>query len=163
MSIKWQELFKMKFLVLACVVLISIVLNRQVESLELRYKVCTVEDLRRSVEQVCMRLGRDTNSLLSLGPYGSIASSLDNDAPLQVSEESLIEILKASKLYGSTRLRQGQQSRLPIKLASMQHNRKLFKRAQDSSTLQLCDYLDSCCNQSCVIDPEDLAPHCRTI
>lgn len=125
--------------------------NQQVDSLELRYKVCTAEELRRSVEQVCMRLGRDANSLLSLGPYGSIASGIDSGG--LSSDAALLEILKMSRPYVPGRMR------TQVKQLSQQ----LFKRSQESSGAQFCDYLDSCCNQSCVIDPEDLAPYCTTI
>lgn len=115
------------------IVLISI---HPVNSLEFRYKVCTAEELRNYVESVCMRMGRDKNSVLSLSPYGTISSPDIGDRLLS---SQLIEILKASR-----------KTRPHI---------TIWKRSQDmpSSTL------NTCCQESCSIKPEDLVPHCTSI
>lgn len=119
----------------------------QAGPLGLRYKVCTVEELRRSVEQICIRYERDSDSSLSLTPYGSVSNMRNVE---EANSEVLLEILKASVPYSQSRLRSRPQ-------------KHLFKRDEDSQNERLCDYLDSCCHESCVISPEDLAPHCKHI
>lgn len=135
--------------ILAIVLVLSLS-NRYVQSLELRYKVCTAEELRRSVEQFCMRLGRSTNSALSLSPYGSISAiEVAGGRSDQTLDETLIEIIKASRIKSS-------------RVRSLRAQR-LVKRDQESKSMELCDYLSSCCNESCVINPMDLIPHCKSI
>lgn len=121
----------------------------EAKPLELRYQVCTVEELRRYLEQFCMRLGRDTNSFLSMSPYGSM-SALEG-SPGQ--DSVLIDILRASRpLHGHSGSRQW--------LSKRQHH---VKRDQEAASPTLCDYLVSCCKESCVIDPEDLLPRCSSM
>lgn len=129
-------------------VLVLSSITRGVDSLELKYKVCTAEELRQSVEEFCMGHGtRDTNSFLSLSPYGSINAM---GTPNYELNGPLLDILKASRSLSSMR-----------GLYAKQHPRQLFKRTQDSSDEPpLCDYIDSCCVEGCVINQEDLLPHC---
>lgn len=140
-------------MIILMVLMANLIGRHQVSGLELKYKVCTAEELRRSIEQFCMRLGRDGGSLLSLGPYGSVSTKVVDVN----SEGALLEVLRLSKPYA--RQRAGRMvGGKPRKLSQ-----QLFKRDQDSFGTELCNYLDSCCNQSCVIDPEDLAPYCTAI
>lgn len=122
--------------------LISVILLltsiHRVNSLEFRYKVCTAEELRNYVESVCMRMGRDANSVLSLSPYGTISASNGGDG-LSNLEVTLTEILRASR--------------------RTRPHATVSKRSQDvpSSTL------NTCCQESCSIKSEDLLPHCTSI
>lgn len=123
---------------LVSIILVLSLLYDHVNSLEFRYKVCTAEELRNYVESVCMRMGRDTNSVLSLSPYGTI-SAIDGRG-LFGSEIALIGILRASR--------------------KTRPNMTIFKRSQDMSSPLT---LDTCCQESCSIKAEDLVPHCTSI
>lgn len=111
---------------LVYIVLVLGIYLDSVNSLELKYKVCTAEELRNYVELVCMRMGRSSNTLLSLSPYGTI-DVLDGSV-------AMLDILKAS--HQSARNR---------------------KRSQDSPSI------NTCCQETCSIKPEDLVPHCTSI
>lgn len=123
------------FKLVISVVLLLISLS-EVNSLQLS-RVCTAEHLRKTVEEFCMRLGRDTNSVQFISPYGSVGFSDPEFDSTPYSDAMLIEILKSA-------------SPLP---SSSQGLRRLFRRSQEAD----------CCHESCVISPEHLAPHCKML
>jgi len=134
---------------------------------ELRYKVCTAEELRRLVEQFCMRLGRESN-VLSLSPYGSVGLEAGGGGggSGEQSDLALVEILRASRRLASGRsgARSGRQEQ--PQLRPQPQSQHLFKRDHKSTSGRaavVCDYLESCCQESCVISAEDLGPFCSTL
>lgn len=110
----------------------------------LRYKVCTAEELRRSVDQFCIRIAERQTGVGDSMPYGAPAS-LDISSELE-SHTELVEVIKASRSYARFRARQ----------QDIHH-----KRDFEVQGSRLCDYLNYCCNESCVISTKELAPYCR--
>lgn len=132
----------------------------QATGFEIRYKVCTTEELRKSVEQVCIRLAaRGENSNLAISPYG-VPMSMDSQPQAgtdgmaldqaTLTEADLLEILKFSRPYH--RGRRVNMSPQPLR------PKMIFKRGTETS--ELCEYLETCCNRSCVIDPKHLNLYC---
>lgn len=127
---------------------------KAIDSYDSRFKVCTAQELRQMVEQNCMHVGRDKNSVLSINPYGSI-SGFDGQDEDQASEEVLIEILKESRHYADSRIR-----------SAPRRINMVYKRDQDSfdgSSSSLNDYINFCCKESCVISMDKLKLHCGSI
>lgn len=127
---------------------------RGIYSYDSRFKVCTAQELRQMLEQNCMHVGRDKNSVLMVGPYGSI-SGFEGQETNQASDEILIEVLKNSRYYADSRFRS----------VPRQFN-MVYKRNHESfdgSASQLSDYIDLCCKESCVISMDKLQPHCGSI
>lgn len=159
-------------LVILAITLSSLLSSQYVveASEQFRYQVCTADELRKCVEQVCMRIStRDKDTGLSVGPFGSVSpaespsilvSSSDNLRTTPLTDAELMQVLKASKPYarGNRKRSQTQQQQ------QQQHNRelRLQRRNAPLSDTELCDYLDTCCNRSCVINPMDLATFCTT-
>ena len=137
----------MRLILFALLVVLSIT-NQQSESLELRYKVCTVEELRHCLQQFCMRLGEreGTNSVQMLSPFGSVSNSQEVNYEVSAIDfqAHVDEILKASRPLSSR-----------IRTHSVYMKRELSGDRAPS--------VDSCCQESCVIDPEDLASHCVSL
>jgi hypothetical protein len=148
---------KLEYLIVLLAVSVQII-GQHVESTkpkEIRYKVCSAEELRQEIEHTCMRFAsRDGNSNLSLNPYGSSLSSsqLKNEDWIKPSDADLIKFIQVSQTRGRRQLAN------PRRLVS---RKQLFKRSLSPSIEELCDYIDSCCNRSCSINVEDLAPFCR--
>lgn len=148
--------FKMKSLMLSILLAIFyLTIVKDAETFEIRYKVCSSEELSKSVKQVCMRLAaRDGNSDLSISPYGSLSVEFDGSegvdlAPL--SDSALLEILKLSRPY--------HRGRKYVMQQQVRHQ-PLYKRSADNSNSELSEYLKACCNQSCLIDPKHLDLYC---
>lgn len=128
------------------VLILIIVLNMflgQAMCLQYRYQICTAKDLIKSINEICMRHGKAQNSGLQMSPYGTIRSSTD------VPDELLLEILKNARTHKSMRT----------------NFIRRFRREQvdPSSASELGDYIDTCCQQSCVLYPENVAPYCSQI
>lgn len=117
--------------------------QEQATGLQYRYQICTAKDLVKSIDEICMRHGKVQNSGLVMTPYGTINSSTD------VPDEILLEILKNAGSYRRRRM----------------NFIGRFRREQvdPSSTSELSDYIDTCCQQSCVLYPENVAPYCSQI
>lgn len=138
----------------AIICYLAMIRSVKCEPFEIRYKVCTTEELRKSVEQVCIRLAaRDGGSNVGVSPYGSIVpgdgSELESLDGVNLSDEALLDILKLSRPY-LPRAKVGAMPRLPPI--------RLYKRSSDNC--EMCEYLDSCCNHSCVINPRHLDLYC---
>lgn len=141
--------------VVTLTLLVVLSLNaRVIDSYDSRFRVCTAQELRQMLEQSCMHVGRDKNSVLSVNAYGSI-SGLDGHETNQAIDDALIEILKESRYYTDSRL-----GSVPRQVSLV------YKRDQESfdgSTSQLNDYINLCCKESCVISMDKLLPHCGSI
>lgn len=99
-------------------------------------KVCSAEDLRKSIEEVCIRFSRDKGSLLNLNGYGSM---------LPVEDEPL-----SGRLDSAREKRNSSGVRL----------RTLVKRHRERVTR---DYVDTCCSKGCEIDADDLSTICSSV
>lgn len=98
------------------------------------------------MDQFCIRIGeRGLNDLIPSTSYGAVGS-IDMSTRSGKSESTLIDVLKASRSYGRSRVRQGD---------------GYFKRDFEVQGSKLCDYLNYCCNESCVISTKELAPYCK--
>lgn len=137
----------MKLFSIVTLLIVLFQLTSNVCCYEMRYKVCTVGELHKYVDNFCQQYGcrRNKNSNLEVSAYGSVSLTDDNS---YVGKENLLSVLRASKLF-STR----------AQLISDTNSRD--RRSSESRTGgMLCDYIASCCQQSCVIAPEDLLPQC---
>ena len=127
----------MKETIISLLIVLSLIAESYSSLRELRFQVCTVEELRSHVEQFCIRHGRDDLSNPELGPYGTI-NGADSD-------RALIEILSYAKV---------ERTHLPVASDN-------WKVKRDYTSAK--DFIDTCCIESCVIKPEYLAPHCSSI
>lgn len=133
----------MKIIVL-CLLLASLTALGQ--SFEL--KVCSVEDLRRSIENACIRFSRDWGSRTDLGPYGAVMAS----PPLGVDE---IRVLQAAR---SKRNHQSHQRKRHHKRTH--HHARRLRRHKRHREIVTRDYVDKCCNEGCEVDAEVIQSIC---
>lgn len=97
----------MKVFLVLCVILVNLALV--VSSFELR--VCSAEDLRKSIEEVCIRFSRNKGSDINLNPYGSMVPA----------EDPIIESARSKRNYHS------------------QKRQRLFKRHRERVTRDYVD------------------------
>lgn len=51
-------------------------------------KVCSVDDLRKSLQDACIRFARDSNSQTNVGPYGAQVSAPNGSDPVRPKRNS---------------------------------------------------------------------------
>lgn len=129
----------LSLLVILIVVLIDSV---NTDPLVVSLQFCNVEELKRSLQRHCMRLGRETD--ISTSPYGTVSSRFG-------SSDLMDDVLKASIPYGRG-------FRFP----------QVFKRELNDNWLsdddiQSRDSMGSCCTAPCSTKMEDIAPRCSSL
>lgn len=131
-----------------------IILNIAIATpLEMRYKVCTPEDMRQQLATFCMRMSvRGMNSFLSLNSFGSIATSEgDNSGSFLGSDSSLVGVLKESRSLNP-------RGWTPVGRFRQQQVRK--RTQEDDSKEELLSLIEKCCQDSCSIDAGRLLTAC---
>lgn len=122
---------------------------------ELHIQGCNAEQLRRSLERNCIRVGRGGGpaSGLELGPYGA-AEPLDAAVDLEW-------LMSRLQVLSAPRRRSLPSTRLQLA------DSRFAKRSHQSgptpagSGSQISE--DLCCQEECAISMEDLIPHCSSI
>lgn len=128
------------------VLILLIMLNmfqEQAMCLPYRLQICTAKELARCIDEICMRHGKEPRTGLSMSPYGTISVS-DGSIPTRV----LLNILRDSDRHTRVRL---------------SNNVKVRRSDDEIDSLELGDYIDTCCHQSCVLYPEKVAPYCSQL
>lgn len=117
---------------------------------EMRYQVCTAEEMRQYMADFCMRMSaRDTSSLLSVNPFGSIGNVDSESEQTEGADSRLIHVLRASTPITKYR-----------RLLAETRTLRLHKRSLDEPKGDLLQFLGRCCSETCLINAEQLLASC---